>query len=482
MGSTDTNGGRSTIPLIINNESIITDTVFEVRNPANGEVIEHCASVTIDHANRAAAAAKAAFPAWSRTKPYDRRDILTRASDIMLSRKEELIGYQMEETGAARPFVEKTFMLGVSFIKDFAARIPSIEGSVPSVSEDGECAMVFKEPYGVILGIAPWNAPYILGTRSVALPLAAGNTAILKGSELSPRCFWAIGDIFREAGLPAGCLNVLYHQRSDAAAVTTALIAHPAVRKISFTGSTAIGGIVASIAGKYVKPILLELGGKASVIVLDDANLEKAATCCALGAFMHSGQVCMSTERIVVERSVAPQFRQLLVEASEKIFGRHAAAPVLVASAGVQKNKSLVTDALAKGADVVFGDANAHESCTNSMRPLVIGNVTKDMDLYSTESFGPTVSLITVDNDDDAIALANDTEYGLTSAVFTNNLFRGLKVAKQIESGAVHINSLTIHDEPVLPHGGWKSSGFGRFGGTSGYDEWLQTKTVTWVQ
>lgn len=143
----------------------------------------------------------------------------------------------------------------------------------------------------------------------------------------------------------------------------------------------------------------------------------------------------MSTERIVVERSVAQQFRQLLVEASEKFFGRHAAAPILVASAAVKKNQGLVTDALAKGADVVFGDANAREACTNSMRPLVIGNVTKDMDLYSTESFGPTVSLITVDNEDDAIALANDTEYGLSSAVFTNNLFRGLKVAKQIESG-----------------------------------------------
>lgn len=138
-----------------------------------------------------------------------------------------------------------------------------------------------------ILIIGLRNAPYILGTRSVALPLAAGNTAILKGSELSPRCFWAIGDIFREAGLPAGCLNVLYHQTSHASAVTTALIAHPAVRKISFTGSTAVGGIVASTAGRYVKPVLLELGGKASAIVLDDANLEKAATCCALGAFMH---------------------------------------------------------------------------------------------------------------------------------------------------------------------------------------------------
>ncbi|KAB8232261.1 hypothetical protein ETB97_001748 [Aspergillus alliaceus] len=482
MSATDTDCSHGIIPLIVNNESVVTETIFDVHNPATGQVVDRCASASVDDANRAVAAAKAAFPAWSKTKPYDRRDILMRAADIMLSRREELIKYQMEETGAGRLFVERTFELGARFIKDFAARIPSIEGSVPSVSEDGECAMIIKEPYGVVLGIAPWNAPYILGTRSIALPLAAGNTAVLKGSELSPKCFWAIGDIFREAGLPAGCLNVVYHRPADAAAVTTALIAHPAVRKISFTGSTQVGSIIASTAGKYVKPVVLELGGKASAIVLDDANLERAAICCSLGAFMHSGQICMSTERIIVQRSVADRFRNMLADASDKVFGQHAPAPVLVTSAAVKKNRDLVSDALSKGADIVFGDVNASETSSNGLRPVIVGNVTKEMDLYCTESFGPTASLIVVDSEEDAVTLANDTEYGLTSAVFTGNLFRGLRVAKQIESGAVHINSLTVHDEPVLPHGGWKSSGYGRFGGPAAYDEWLQTKTVTWVQ
>ncbi|KAE8151874.1 Aldehyde/histidinol dehydrogenase [Aspergillus avenaceus] len=483
MSAPVTNGSKAAIPLIINNESAVTKTVFNVYSPATGKVIDRCASASVDDANRAVQAAKDAFPAWSKMKPYDRRDILMRAADIMLSRREELIGYQMEETGAARPFVEKTFELGAGFIKDFAARIPSIEGSVPSVSEDGECAMVFKQPYGVILGIAPWNAPYILGTRSIALPLAAGNTAILKGSELAPKCFWAIGDIFREAGLPAGCLNVVYHQPSDAAAVTTALIAHPAVRKISFTGSTNVGAIIASTAGKYVKPVVLELGGKAAAIVLDDANLERAAMCCTIGAFLHSGQVCMSTERIIVQRSIADKFRDILAATSEKVFGKHTPASVLVTSAAVKKNRDLVSDAVSKGADIVFGNTNASEACSNALRPVIVGNVTKDMDLYSTESFGPTVSLMVVESEEEAVELANDTDYGLTSAVFTDNLFRGLRVAQQVESGAVHINSLTIHDEPVLPHGGWKSSGFGRFGGgPAAYDEWLQTKTVTWVQ
>ncbi|RJE20728.1 Dehydrogenase [Aspergillus sclerotialis] len=473
-------GAKAVLPLIINNESVVNDIKFDVTSPTTGDIIYQCAGASADDANRAAAAAKAAFPAWSKRSLYERRDILMKAAEIMLSRKEELIHYQMEETGAGRMFVEHTFMMGVNLIKDFAGRISTIEGRVPSAVQGN--AIVFKEPYGVIWGIAPWNAPYILGVRAVAIPLAAGNTTILKGSELSPKCFWAIGDIFREAGLPEGCLNVLYHRSSDAAEVTNTLIGHPAVKKVSFTGSTTVGSIIAATAGKYIKPVLLELGGKASAIVLDDANLEKAAMHCALGSFLHSGQICMSTERIVVQRSVAENFRKVLADTAEKVFGKDAPAPVLVTSATVDKNKKLVADAMSKGANVIFGDPKATEANGYSMRPMIVDNVTKDMDIYSTESFGPTVSMIVVDSEDDAIALANDTEYGLTSAVFTSELFRGLRVAKQIESGAVHINGMTVHDEAVLPHGGWNSSGFGRFGGTTGYDEFLQTKTVTWAE
>ncbi|KAJ5344261.1 hypothetical protein N7541_005858 [Penicillium brevicompactum] len=472
----------STTPLIINNESIETDIKFEVYAPATGELSSYCAGVSVEDAKRAVDNAQAAFPAWSKTKPYERRDLLLKAADIMSSRKEELIQYQREETGAGRPFTEHTFNMGVNFIKDFAGRIPTIEGVVPNINREGEGAIVYKEPYGVILSIAPWNAPFILGVRAVALPLAAGNTVVLKGSELSPKCFWVLGDIFRQAGLPAGCLNVIFNQTSDAPAVTNALIAHPSVRKVNFTGSTMVGSIIASTAGKYIKPVLLELGGKASAVVLDDADLDKAAMNCAIGSFMHSGQICMSTERIVVQRGIADAFRQKLADTAEKLFGKEAPALVLVNSAAVVKNKKLIDDAVSRGAEVVFGDAKANESVATGMRPVIVGGVTKEMDMYATESFGPTVSLITVDTEEEAIALANDTEYGLTASVFTNNLFRGLRVAKQIDSGAVHINAMTVHDEPVLPHGGWKSSGFGRFGGTSGYDEFLQTKTVTWQE
>ncbi|BDD59392.1 hypothetical protein MAP00_004602 [Monascus purpureus] len=472
----------TTIPLLINNKSVTTSTIFEIKNPATERILHRCTGASPKEAHEAAITAKDAFPRWRDTRPYARRDILVKAADIMLSRKEELIRYQCEETGAGRVFAEKTFLLGVSFLRDFACRIPCIEGVVPAVTQEGEGAMILKQPYGVVLGIAPWNAPYILGVRTVVTPLAAGNTVVLKGSELSPKCFWAIGDVFRQAGLPAGCLNVIYHRQSDAAEVTSTLIAHPAIRKITYTGSTTVGSIIAGMAAKHTKPVLLELGGKAAAIVLDDADLEKAAMACTVGAFLHSGQVCMSTERVIVQRSVAQGFRRLLSQTAEKVYGKNSAAPVLVAPSGVEKNQQLVRDAVSKGASVLFGDPDANEECCAAMRPVIVDGVTKGMDLYETESFGPTVSVMEVEDDAEAVTVANDCPYGLTAAIFTENLVRGLRMSKRIEAGAVHINSATIHDEPTMPHGGWKSSGFGRFGGSSAYDEFLQTKTVTWVE
>jgi acyl-CoA reductase-like NAD-dependent aldehyde dehydrogenase len=286
------------------------------------------------------------------------------------------------------------------------------------------------------------NAPYILGVRSVLYALAAGNTCILKGSELSPRCFWAIGSVLHDAGLPPGALNVLYHRTEDAAQITTALIQHPAVKKVNFTGSTAVGRIVAQTAGKHLKPVLMELGGKASAIVLDDANLDKAATQCALGAFLHSGQICMATERILVHKAVKAQFIEAFKSAAEAIFGSGKPASVLVQSANVDKNKRLVSEAVKAGATVVHGDHEQEESHPETkeasqtrMRPIIVEGVKRDMELYHTESFGPSVSVIEIGSEEEAIEIANDTDYGLSGAVFTENLARGIRVARQIESG-----------------------------------------------
>lgn len=278
--------------------------------------------------------------------------------------------------------------------------------------------------------------------RSILYPLAAGNTCILKGSEFCPRTWWAIGSVLTEAGLPAGALNVIFHRPEDAAEVTTTLIEHPAVKKINFTGSTAVGRIIASQAGKNLKPVLLELGGKASAIVLEDADLKLAATQCALGAFLHSGQICMSSERVLVHKSIKPQFLEAFKGAVEAIFGGDKPAPVVITSAGINKNKALISNAVQGGAKVVHGDHEADETHPETkeksdtrMRPIIVDGVTKEMELYYTESFGPSVSVIEISSDEEAVEIANDTDYGLSGAVFTEDLRRGLRIAKQIETG-----------------------------------------------
>lgn len=324
------------------------------------------------------------------------------------------------------------------------------------------------------------NAPYILGARSIAFPIAAGNTAVFKSSELSPRVMYEMADCLHQAGLPKGVLNVIVHEPANAAVITSSLIAHPEIKKINFTGSTNVGRIIAKQAGEHLKPVLLELGGKAPAIVWEDADLDLAADKCAVGSFLHGGQICMSTERIIVHKKVSEQFQAKLSESISKIFSSEADAPVLINQLAVEKNKKLIKDAVGKGAAVVAGNVEAEEVSKTRMRPIVIKNVNTEMDIYKTESFGPSVSLFEVDTEEDALKIANDTEYGLTSAVFTENLRTGLRFAKEIESGAVHINNMTVHDESGLPHGGVKSSGFGRFNSILGLDEWVRTKTITY--
>jgi acyl-CoA reductase-like NAD-dependent aldehyde dehydrogenase len=323
------------------------------------------------------------------------------------------------------------------------------------------------------------NAPYILGIRSVVFPIAAGNSVILKGTELAPRVMWAICSVLHEAGLPDGVVNLLVHEPSAAAAITGSLIANPEIKKINFTGSTVVGRIIAKLAGENLKPVLLELGGKNPAIVWEDADLDLAAIECAKGAFLNAGQICMATDRILVHKKVRAEFEEKLKKAIEMVFGGpEADAPVLIHAPSVEKNKKLLHDAVSKGAKVLYGDINAEEPTKTRMRPVVISEVTPNMDIYLTESFGPSVALYEIETEEEALRIANDTEYGLSSAVFTEDLRRGIRFAKQIETGAVHINHMTVHDEANLPHGGTKASGYGRFN-SFGINEWVRTKTVT---
>ncbi|KAF7327176.1 Clathrin assembly protein [Mycena kentingensis (nom. inval.)] len=481
----------TTIPLFIDGEERPSSNgaTFPVVSPSSHATLYACANASEQDAAQAVAAASAAFPAWSKTKPAARRAILLKAADLMQAQASVLMEAIMQETGAHEGYATFDVHTATEHIRGAAGLLSGISGMVPVCQEDGRSAMVLKEPYGVILSIAPWNAPYILGTRSLVFPIAAGNTVILKGSELSPRCCYHLARIFKEAGLPAGVLNILYTTREDSPAITTQLIEAPAVRKISFTGSTTVGSIIAATAGRALKPCLLELGGKGNAIVLDDADVELAAMQCAVGAFLHAGQICMSTERIIVQRDIIERFRPALQHAAAGFAPADAPAMVLALEQGVARNKNLVENAVGCGAKVIHGDHTVGEihpesgkASATRLRPIIVEGVTREMDMYSVESFGPSVSLIIVDTEDEAIRVANDSEYGLNSAVFTKDLARGLRVAKRMDTGSIHINSMSVHDEAALPHGGFKSSGWGKFNGEWGLNEFLRLKTITFQE
>ncbi|KAM5371767.1 hypothetical protein ACJZ2D_007832 [Fusarium nematophilum] len=447
------------VPLVIDGARVTGVSKLPVNNPGNGSEIWTYSGASVQDSIRAVEAADAAFPAWSSTHPRARSEILFKAAELFLARRAELIECMKLETAAEDAFAEFNIEATVGQLKDIARRIFAIEGYSPHMDDGNRSALVTKIPYGVILGIAPWNAPYILGTRAVAAALAAGNTAVLKGSELSPGCFYAIMNIFSDAGLPKGCLNLIFAPPEAAREVTEAVIQHPAVAKVNFTGSTAVGRIIASISGKHLKPVLLELGGKATAIVFEDADLQRAAKACLLGAFLHSGQVCMATERIVVHASVAAAFAKLLKDNLASI-----------SRSDIRR--------IGKGATVLCEVRPTGED--DVLAPTILSNVRGDMDLFYTESFGLVATLHTFNTEDEALKIANDTEYGLAGAVFTQNLNRGLRVAKKYLAGAVHINSMSIHDEAVLPHGGMKNSGSGRFNADQGLNEFLRSQVITW--
>ncbi|PYH41224.1 aldehyde dehydrogenase [Aspergillus saccharolyticus JOP 1030-1] len=472
------------IPLIINGKEESAESTFDVISPYTNEPCWKAASASPQDAIRAVEAAEAAFPAWSQTKPTVRRDILLKAADILENRLKENAEYMRTEmgadVGASQFFIVP---LGIAMLRDIAGRITSICGSVPIVEEEGQSAMIYKEPMGVILGIVPWNAPYVFGIRAAACALAAGNTTVLKASENSPCSYWALTRAFVDAGMPSGCFNLITCRQQDAAPVVNAMVEHPAVRKINFTGSTAVGRKLAAVCGQNLKPCLMELGGKNSSIVCADANIETAVKGVLAGAYLNSGQICMATDRILVHSSIAPAFIDALKAALNSNLDPSSPPPTLVSMASKKRVERLVKEALEGGAQLLSGsmDEGAQTGGGVRMPPILLGNVTENMTVWQEEAFASVAACMVVNSDEEAIRLANNSGYGLSAAVFTEDLRKGLAMAKKIQSGAVHINSMTIHDEAVLPHGGVKNSGWGRFNSSQGLEEFLVTKSVTWM-
>lgn len=453
---------------------------FERINPITGEVASSAKAMTVAEVRAVADQAASGFTAWSATGPNARRAVLAKAATALEARKDDFVQAMMVETGSTAGWAMFNLMLAAGMIREAAALTTQIAGEVIPSDKPGCLAMTLREPAGVVLGIAPWNAPIILGVRAIAVPLACGNSVILKASEICPRVHALIIESFAEAGFPAGVVNVVTNAPKDAAEVVGALIDHPAVKRINFTGSTGVGRIIAKRAAENLKPCLLELGGKAPLIVLEDADLDEAVKAAAFGAFMNQGQICMSTERIIVVEAIAAEFNKRFAAKAQSMPAgdpREGKTPLgaVVDSKTVTHVNALIDDATAKGAKLIAGG-----KAENVIMPAtVIDGVTSAMNLYRDESFGPVVAVIRAKDEADAIRLANDSQYGLSAAVFTRDTARGLRVARQIRSGMCHINGPTVHDEAQMPFGGVGASGYGRFGGKAGIDQFTEMRWIT---
>ena len=318
------------VKLLINGHLIParSGATFERRNPVSGAVVTTAAAAQVSDANAAADAAAAAFPGWSALSPGARRAKLNKAADLLEARAQEIALAVRDETGSTAGWGHFNVHFAASLLREAAAMTTQIVGEVIPSDVSGSLAMAYRQPVGVVLGIAPWNAPIILGVRAIAMPLACGNTVILKSSEVCPATHALIGSVLEEAGVGAGVINVISTDVKDAESVAEALISHQAVRRVNFTGSTRVGRILAQLAAKYLKPILLELGGKAPLIVLADADVDAAVDATVFGAYANAGQICMSTERVIVERSVADAFAAKLVQARGGTAGRQPATRV----------------------------------------------------------------------------------------------------------------------------------------------------------
>jgi benzaldehyde dehydrogenase (NAD) len=468
--------------LLIGGEWVAADSgaTFEVRSPFTDEVASVGAAGSVADARRAVDAAQAAFPAWSQRSLAERRTILERAAEIMEERQQEIAGIVAQETGGTFGWGMFNIMLATGMLRDAGVHAEAVHDQEIHSHIPGKRMRAVRQPAGVVIGIAPWNAPVILGVRAVAAPLAYGNTVVMKASEQCPRTHGALIECLHEAGAPAGVVNLVTNALSDAPAVVEALIAHPATRRVNFTGSSHVGRIIAEMAGRHLKRVVLELGGKAPFLVLADADLDAAAAAANFGAFMHQGQICMSTERIVVERSVADRFSAKLAERASSLTVGDPRDPStqigpLINRAALDRVSSLVDDAVQKGAVKLTGgqpDGLVYP-------PTVLRGVTSEMRIYSEESFGPSVSIVEVDSVEEAIRVANDTEYGLSAAIFSRDVEAAQQIARQIQSGICHINDATVHDEPQVPFGGVKASGWGRFGGEWAAEEFTELRWIT---
>ncbi len=454
---------------------------YSDRNPFTGETMATIPASTREDARRAVKAAADAFPAWWKTPPGAKQRLFLKAADILERRQMEVVGLLAAETGCTFGFGMFQTIFTPNLLRQVAGLVYQPIGEILPADLPGAFYMGVRQPVGVVAGLAPWNAPLILSLRSIATPLAFGNTVVLKPSEESPITGGILyAEIFEEAGFPPGVFNVVTHAPGQAEPVVDEFMENPKVRRISFTGSTKTGRILAEKAARNLKRMVLELGGQNPLIVLADADLEYAVNATAFGTFLHQGQICMSARRIIVERPIAKEFTEKLIA---KTKGLKVGSPIemdtiigpLINKQALDMVRARVDDAVSHGAKVLTG-GKVQGAC---YEPTLLTDVPADSAMSKEETFGPVATITIVENADEAVRVANQTTYGLSAGILTRDADRGMALAERIEAGIVHINDQPVNDEPQVPFGGVKDSGYGRFGGGEAMHEFTEMRWVT---
>jgi len=463
------------------NWATAADTEFEIFNPATGAVIQSLPDGGAEAARAAIDAAASAFKTWRATTPYQRAEFLMRAHALMLERQEELAKVMTAEQGKPLRAAMTEVKYASDFLQWFAEEGKRVYGEIIPSARADQRFYVLHQPVGVVAAITPWNYPISMITRKLGPALAAGCTVVLKPAEATPLTAVETFKIFEDAGFPPGVVNLV--TGADPKPIGEEFTTNPKVAKLTFTGSTAVGKMLAGKAAANMKRVSCELGGHAPFIVLKDADPVHAAKGLQLVKFLNTGQACISPNRIFVHREVLESFLETF---ADRVGGMKAGNGMeqgvtigpLVNAAAVAKVENQVKDAVAKGAEVLCGGQRLIEGDLGQghfFAPTVLNNVTPDMLIYREETFGPVAAVVPFDDDDDVLAMANDTHYGLAAYVYSQNLTQAMRLFEGLEFGIIGINDINPASA-AAPFGGQKDSGLGREGSREGLQEYLETK------
>jgi benzaldehyde dehydrogenase (NAD) len=450
-------------------------------SPVTGEVVAQVAAASQADATRAVAAAADAFRTWAHTSFTVRRGILLKAADLLEAERDRHRAVFAVETGSTADWADMNITEAASTLREAAGLASATTGAILPSHDPSTVNLSERRPAGVVLAIVPWNAPLVLAARSIAIALALGNTVVIRPSELAPiTAGFLLADVLECAGLPAGVVNVITSAPGQGRELIETMIANPAIRRVVFIGSTPVGRSIARLAGEHLTPSAMELGGKNSTLVLDDADLQRVAPLVAMASFANSGQVCMCTDRILVHHSVADELTERVTAIATAMRvgdprSNETALGPLINDTGVENFQALVSDAIDRGAAATCGGPQRDHLY---VAPTVLTDVPVDAQLTTRESFSPVVTIHPVTSDDEAIHLANNTEFGLIASVLSSDPARAQSVARKLNVGAVHINGPSIGDEPHVPFGGVGASGFGRLGGTESVHMFTEQKTL----